>query len=209
MPLLVGTDGVQKMSQSLGNYVGIADPPDEMFGKLTRIPDELIADYRRLTLDFFRDPAEADRVAAGLADGSLNPWEEKKRMAREVVDRYHGPGAGDRAEAEFDRVHKEGDVPDEVRDVIVPRAGLLLQKKDGVVVLDRAALLTELGLTSTRSEARRLFEQQGVRQDGTPVNDSELRVEVPGRPAEEALAALVGSVWQVGKRRFARVAGLS
>ena len=70
MPLLVGTDGVQKMSQSLGNYVGIADPPDEMFGKLSRIPDELIADYRRLTLDFFRDSAEADRVAAGLADGS-------------------------------------------------------------------------------------------------------------------------------------------
>jgi tyrosyl-tRNA synthetase len=209
MPLLVGTDGVQKMSQSLGNYVGIADPQDEMFGKLTRIPDELIADYRRLTLDFFRDPAEADRVAAGLADGSLDPWEEKKRMAREVVDRYHGPGAGDRAEAEFDRVHKEGDVPDEVRDVIVPRSALLLRKKDGVVVLDRAALLTELGLTSTRSEARRLFEQQGVRQDGTPVNDPELRVEVPGRPAEEALAALVGSVWQVGKRRFARVSGLS
>ena len=93
--------------------------------------------------------------------------------------------------------------------MIVPRAGLLLQKKDGVVVLDRAALLTELGLTSTRSEARRLFEQRGVRQDGTPVKDAELRVEVPGRPAEEALAALVGSVWQVGKRRFARVAGLS
>jgi tyrosyl-tRNA synthetase len=209
MPLLVGTDGVQKMSQSLGNYVGIADPPDEMFGKLTRIPDELIADYRRLTLDFFRDPAEADRVAAGLAGGSLDPWEEKKRMAREVVDRYHGPGAGERAGAAFDRVHKDGDAPDEVRDVIVRRSALLLRKKDGVVVLDRAALLTELGLTSTKSEARRMFEQQGVRQDGTPVTDPELRVEVPGPTAEEALVALVGSVWQVGKRRFARVAGLS
>ncbi len=208
MPLLVGTDGVQKMSQSLGNYVGIADPPEEMFGKLTRIPDELITDYRRLTLDFFRDPAEADRVAAGLADGSLDPWEEKKRMAREVVDLYHGPRAGERAQEEFGHVHKERELPEEVRDVVVPRSTLLVQKKDGVVVLDRAALLTELGLTKTRSEARRLFEQEGVRQDGTPVREPELRVEVPGT-AEETLDSLVGSVWQVGRRRFARVAGLS
>ena len=73
-PLLVGTDGVQKMSQSVGNYIGITDPPDEMFGKLARVPDELIGDYRLLTLDFFRDPPEAERVNKGLADGSLDPW---------------------------------------------------------------------------------------------------------------------------------------
>jgi tyrosyl-tRNA synthetase len=209
MPLLVGTDGVQKMSQSLGNYVGIADPPEEMFGKLTRIPDELIADYRRLTLDFFRDPSEADRVAASLAARSLEPWEEKKRMAREVVDLYHGPGAGERTEAEFDRVHRQGGLPEDIRDAVVSRSALLVQKKDGVVVLDRAALIAELGLANSRSEARRLFEQGGVRQNGELVKDSEVRVEVPGRAAEDAIKALEGTVWQVGNRRFVRVAGIS
>jgi tyrosyl-tRNA synthetase len=202
LPLLVGTDGVQKMSQSLGNYVGIADPPDEMFGKLTRIPDELIADYRRLTLDFFRDPAEADRVAAGLADGSLDPWEEKKRIAREVVDLYHGSGAGDRAEAEFDRVHKEGQLPVEIRDVVVPRSEVFVQRKPQVRVLDNAAVLVALGLAKTKSEARRLIDQRGARKDGKEFVHYDDRWLEPDE-------ALVGSVWQVGKRRFARVAGLS
>jgi tyrosyl-tRNA synthetase len=218
MPLLVGTDGANKMSQSLGNYVAITEDPDEMFGKLYRIDDELpgrprgdlIAEYRRLTLDFFRDPSEADRVAAGLADGSLEPRAEKRRMAREIVDLYHGDGAGARSEAEYDRVFRSGELPDVVRDVKVARTALLTRKKDGVVVLlDRAALLTELGLASTKSEARRLFEQGGVRQDGAVIRDPELRVDVPGRTGAEAVAALQGTVWQVGKRRFARVAGFS
>jgi tyrosyl-tRNA synthetase len=209
MPLLVGTDGVQKMSQSLGNYVGITEAPHAMFGKLVRVPDELIAEYRRLLLDFFADPSKSDRVEAGLADGSLSPWDEKRRLAREIVDLFHGDGAGERAQAEFDRVHKEGELPDEVPEIPVSRAAVLVQKKDGVVVIDRAALLTELGLAASKSEARRLFEQEGVRRDGSLVTDAELRVEVPGRTAEEALAELRGSVWQVGKRRFARVAGLS
>ena len=93
-PLLVGLDGHQKMSKSLGNYIGITDPPDEMFGKLVRVPDELIATYRLLALDFFRDPTEAERVEKGLEDGSLDPWDEKRRLAREVVDLYHGQGSG-------------------------------------------------------------------------------------------------------------------
>jgi tyrosyl-tRNA synthetase len=204
MPLLVGTDGVQKMSQSLGNYVGITEPPDEMFGKLLRVPDELIAEYRRLALDFFRDPAEADRVAAGLADGSLEPWAEKRRMAGEIVDLYHGSGAGERAEVEFDRVHKEGELPVEIREVSVPRAAVIVQKR-GEVVLDHAALLTELGLAASRSEARRLIDQEGVRRDGEQVKDYERRVDTSDRASE----GLVNSVWQVGKRRFARVAELS
>jgi len=202
MPLLVGTDGVQKMSQSLGNYVGIADPPDEMFGKLTRIPDELIADYRRLTLDFFGDPSEADRVVAGLAAGSLEPWEEKKRMAREVVDLYHGPGAGERAEAGFDRVHKDGQLPDEIRDVVVPRSEVFLQKEPEVRVLDNASVLVALGLARTKSDARRLIDQRGARKDGKEVVRYDDRWLEPDE-------ALVNSVWQIGKRHFARVAGLS
>jgi tyrosyl-tRNA synthetase len=202
MPLLVGTEGVQKMSQSLGNYIGIADPPEEMFGKLTRIPDELIAQYRRLTLDFFRDPSEADRVAVGLTDGSLQAWEEKKRMAREVVDLYHGDGAGERAEAGFDRVHKDGRLPEEIRDVVVPRAEVFLQKEPEVRVLDNASVLVALGLAKTKSDARRLIDQRGARKDGHEV----VHYDDPWREPDEAL---VSSVWQVGKRRFARVSGLS
>ena len=188
MPLLVGTDGVKKMSQSLGNYIGIAEPPDAMFGKLSRVPDELIAEYRRLTLDFFRDPEEADRVAKGLADGSLYPWTEKRRLAREVVDLYHGEGAGERAEAEFDRVHKQGEAPDEIPSGEIPPELVV----DGRVYLPR--LLAELGLAESASRARGLLEQGGVRVDG------EQHVELDA-PVER----LRGSVLQVGRRRFVRL----
>jgi tyrosyl-tRNA synthetase len=205
MPLLVGTDGVHKMSQSLGNYVAITDPPGEMFGKLVRVPDELIAEYRRLTLDFFTDPAEAERVDRGLAETSLDPWGEKRRMAREVVDLYHGGGSGAAAEAEFDRVHKQGELPEEIRDVEVSKDAIVVRRKDALL-LDRAALLTELGLAASRSEARRLFGQDGVRRDGAVVRDAD--VELAGAP-EEVIADLLGSIWQVGKRRFARVTRVS
>ena len=119
-PLLVGTDGEQKMSQSLGNYIGITEPPDEMFGKLVSVTDELIPDYRLLTLDFFRDPAEADRVRRGLGDGTLGPWDEKRRMARDVVDLYHGPGAGAEAQTRFDRVHHDRELPESVQEQPIP-----------------------------------------------------------------------------------------
>jgi tyrosyl-tRNA synthetase len=202
MPLLVGTDGVQKMSQSLGNYVGITEAPDDMFGKLVSVRDELIAEYRRLTVDFFTDPAESERVAAGLADGTLNPWEEKRRMAREVVSLYHGTGAGESSEAEFMRVHGEGRLPDVVPDVLVPRAVVFVEKKEGVLVLDNAAVLVCLGLAKTKSEARRLIDQRGARADGRELKAYDGRWRGP----EERL---IGSVWQVGKRQFARVGGFS
>jgi tyrosyl-tRNA synthetase len=200
MPLLVGTDGVQKMSQSLGNYVGITESPDDMFGKLVRVPDELIAEYRRLAIDFFTDPAEADRVAAGLADGSRDPWGEKKRMAREVVDLYHGPGAGAAAEAEFDLIHREGRLPDEIRDVFVHRSEVFTERKPGVRVVDHAAVLVSLGLAKTRSEARRLIDQRGARQNGRELTAYDGRWTGPDE-------GLIGAVYQVGRRRFARVAG--
>jgi tyrosyl-tRNA synthetase len=188
MPLLVGTDGVQKMSQSLGNYIGITDPPDEMFGKLSRVPDELIAEYRRLTLDFFRDPDEADRVAKGLADGSLDSWTEKRRLAHEVVDLYHGEGAGERAEAGFDRVHRQGDVPNEIADATIPLDLVV----DGRVYLPK--LLASLGLAASASRARDLLEQGAVRLDGERQHD-----------LEAPLERLRGAVLQVGRRRFVRL----
>jgi len=189
-PLLVGTDGVQKMSQSVGNYVGITDPPDEMFGKLARVPDELIGDYRLLTLDFFRDPAEAERVVKGLADGSLDPWAEKRRLAREVVDLYQGDGAGAAAEARFDRVHRERELPEEIPEVAIPPDVIV----GGSVYLP--ALLALLGLADSNSHARRLIEQGGVRLGGEPVSGDALELPV---------AELRGLVLQVGRRGFARL----
>ena len=189
-PLLVGTDGVQKMSQSLGNYVGIMEDPDEMFGKLVRVPDELIVEYRRLTLDFFHDPEEAVRVAAGLADGTRDPWAEKRRMAREVVDLYHGPGAGQQAEARFDAVHREHEVPHDVQDTEIPAAAI----REGRIWLPR--LLAETGLAGSNAEARRLIEQGGVRVDGEPILEPD---------AELAPNELRGHVLQVGRRRFVRL----
>jgi len=201
VPLLVGTDGVQKMSQSLGNYVGVTEPADEMFGKLVRVPDELIATYRRLALDFFRDPAESERVAAALADGSTDPWTEKRRLAREVVDLYHGEGAGTTAEAGFDQVHVEGQAPDDVPDVQVASADVVV-RRDGAEVLDHRALLVALGLAESRSAARRLIEQHGVKRDGGEVDELE-------EPWSADAGNLVGSIWQVGRRRFARIASIS
>ena len=189
-PLLVGTDGVQKMSQSVGNYIGITDPPDEMFGKLARVPDELIGDYRLLTLDFFRDPPEAERVEKGLADGSLDPWAEKRRLAREVVDLYQGDGAGAAAEARFDRVHRERELPEEIPEVAIPPDVIV----GGSVYLP--ALLALLGLADSNSHARRLIEQGGVRLEGEPVSGDALELPV---------AELHGRVLQVGRRGFARL----
>ncbi|HXF36572.1 MAG TPA: tyrosine--tRNA ligase [Actinomycetota bacterium] len=190
MPLLVGTDGVQKMSQSLGNYVGVTEPPDEMYGKLVRIPDGLIADYRLLCLDFFRDPEEAERVRAGLASGALRAWTEKRRLAREVVDLYHGVGAGAEAERRFDLVHREREVPEEVEERELPAAWA----RDGRYWLPR--VLWGLGLASSKSEAQRLIRQGGVRVDGAPVTDAEREFE---------RGELVGRVLQVGRRRFVRL----
>ncbi len=189
MPLLVGTDGVQKMSQSLGNYVGITESPDDMYGKLVRVSDALIAEYRRLALDFFTDPAESERVAAGLAEGSLDPWAEKRRMAREVVDLYHREGAGELAEKHFDRVHHDRAVPEFARLVRIPSGAV----RDGVVWIPR--LLTSLGLATSTSEARRLIGAGAVRLDGVVVPDD--KVEVPVEDLEK-------QVLQVGRRRESR-----
>jgi tyrosyl-tRNA synthetase len=189
-PLLVGSDGVQKMSQSLGNYIGITDPPDEMFGKLARVRDELIPTYRLLALDFFRDPTEAERVEKGLEDGSLDAWDEKRRLAREVVDLYHGQGSGAGAGERFERVHRERELPEEVPNLAIPPDLVI----DGRVYLPK--LLAVLGLADSNSHARRLIEQGGVRLDGQPVDGDTLEL-----PANE----LKGRVLQVGRRGFARL----
>jgi tyrosyl-tRNA synthetase len=159
-----------------------------MFGKLVRISDELIPEYRLLTLDFFRDPAETDRVREGLADGTLDPWEEKRRMAREVVDLYHGPGAGEAAQTRFDRVHHDRELPEAVEEHPIPAEAL----RDGSVYLPK--LMAVLGLARSNSQARGLIRQSGVRLDGAVVTQEEL-------PESEVR----GRVLQVGRREFVRL----
>jgi tyrosyl-tRNA synthetase len=199
LPLLEGTDGVRKMSKSLDNYIGLTEAPDEMFGKLMRIPDGLIAKFLRLSTPL--DPAEVDDVDRGLADGSVGPNEAKRRLAREVVDLYHGSGEGASAEERFDLVHRQHELPEQVPGVSVPATVFGAADGDGWIVYV-PALLQALGLVGSRSEARRLQAQGGVRMNGEPVAAEDIRIE--GSPPGE----LAGSVWQVGRRKFARLEGV-
>ncbi|MDP9331405.1 MAG: tyrosine--tRNA ligase [Actinomycetota bacterium] len=189
MPLLEGLDGVQKMSQSLGNYVGIDEPPEEQFGKLMSIPDGLIPRYMRLCTSL--EPPVVDSVEKGLADGSAHPNDEKRRMAREIVDLYHGAGAGADAEGRFDLVFREHRIPTDVPTAAIPDDAL----RDGRVWLPR--LLLSVGMAASNGEARRSIEQGAVRIDGEVVTD-------PG--AEYEPDDLRGRVLQSGRRRFIRLA---
>jgi tyrosyl-tRNA synthetase len=188
MPLLTGTDGVKKMSKSFGNHVGLTDPPEEQFGKVMSIPDELIGSWLRLCT--LVEPSDVDAVERGLADGSLHPAEQKRRLARDIVALYHGEEAARAAEGRFDRVHREHAIPEDVEEVEVPADAL----RDGKVWLPR--LLAVTGLASSNADARRLIEQGGVRLDGKPVTDPD---------AEFAQAELSGRVLQIGRRRFVRL----
>ncbi|HVR77447.1 MAG TPA: tyrosine--tRNA ligase [Acidimicrobiia bacterium] len=181
MPLLVGTDGAKKMSQSLGNYIGVEDEPSEMFGKTMSLPDSAMPEWFRLAADF--DSTELEEIEAGLAAGSLHPGETKRRLARAVTALYWGDEKAVAAEDEFDQVFKHGGIPDDI-DVF----SLGQDRKIQVPGLIRDAM----GLSG--SEARRMLAQGAVKLDGELVEAQEL-------PRE----ALVGRVLQVGKRRFVRL----
>jgi tyrosyl-tRNA synthetase len=154
MPLLVGTDGKRKMSKSFGNYVGVTDPPEEMFGKLMSIPDPAMPEYELLLLGAEHDPER-------------HPAAAKRELARRLVDRFHGEGKGPEAEAHFDQVHVRREVPEDVPEVEIS-AG-----EGGQVHLPEA-LAGAFGMS--RGEARRLIAQGGVRIDGEPAAPEALDV---------------------------------
>ena len=187
LPLLEGTDGVQKMSKSYGNYVGVTDPADEMFGKIMSIPDQLMVKYYRLCTSLPVD--EVEQIEAELARGELHPNATKRRLAREIVALYHSADDAQAAEAAFDRVFKEHQVPEDVPQFAVDLTGTVFLP----------GLLKDTGLVNTNSDGRRMIEQGGVRIDGTVVGAE--RLEVQGE-------VLDGAVLQVGKRRFARIVAL-
>ncbi|HEX5988734.1 MAG TPA: tyrosine--tRNA ligase [Solirubrobacterales bacterium] len=176
LPILVGTDGVQKMSKSLGNYVGVTDPPEEMFGKLMSIPDEAMDEYYRLLL--------------GEEKPGAPPNEAKRELGRRIVDRFHGEGAGAGAEEHFNRVHVKHEVPEDI-----PEVELDEYRADGNGLVHLPRLISgAFGVSS--SEGRRLIQQGGVKLDGDPV---------PAEPLDLEAASLDGRVLQVGKRRFCRL----
>ncbi len=188
LPLLEGTDGVQKMSKSYGNYIGLTDEPGDMFGKVMSIPDALMVKYYRLCTAL--PVAEVDALEAALASGEAHPNAAKRRLAREIVVLYHGEGAATAAEEAFDRVFKHREIPEDIAEVRVVRS-------DPVHL---PALLKEAGLAPTTSEARRLIDGGAVRIDGEPVVLGAGVYDLPW-------AAVDGHVIQAGKRRYARITG--
>jgi tyrosyl-tRNA synthetase len=185
MPLLEGTDGVQKMSKSLGNYIGITESPSEMFGKVMSISDELMWRYYELLTDLTVGEIRWMRERADA--GEDNPRDFKVGLAKRIITDFHSEADADNAEEEFNRVFRRKEVPDEVEERTVAARMWKL-----------ARLLVEAGLTPSMAEARRLIEQGGVRVEGERVSRPETAFEVS---ADRALLV------QVGKRRFLRVRG--
>jgi len=182
LPLLEGTDGVQKMSKSLGNHIAIMDPPAEMYGKLMSVSDELM--WRYLDLLSLRTQSELDELRASVETGG-NPRDAKMALAHELTARFHGDGAANQAAEDFSRRHRLGETPEDMPEVTIAVG-------DAGVPLGE--LVRRAGLAASNAEAMRLIAQGAVRLDGERVSDRSMVV-----PAGSS------SVLQVGKRRFARV----
>jgi tyrosyl-tRNA synthetase len=181
VPLLVGLDGVKKMSKSVGNYVGVMEAPQIQFGKLMSIGDELVPIYARYAA--FRSQADADSLAVGLGQGKLKPMDEKKRLAEDIVAFYHGSDAGRAAREYFERTIQRKEIPTDA----IP--GL------GVGECTRLAeVLVKAGFAQSRREAERLISGSGVKVDGIVVKD-------PKAPWSAPAPAVIS----VGSRKFVRI----
>lgn len=181
VPLLVGTDGTAKMSQSLGNYISVRDNAEDMFGKTMSIPDDLMPQWFRLAAG--ATPQEVAAVEAGLTDGSRHPGQTKRELARAITDRHWGEGSGSEAEAAFDRLFKQKAAPVEMPEHSTPEGDEIWLP----------GALAAVALVSSNSEGRRMLKQGAVRIDGEQVTDESV-------PRDR----IAGHVVQVGKRRFVR-----
>ena len=189
VPLLIGTDGSQKMSKSLGNYIGVAEPPDEIYGKVMSIPDNLILSYFELVTDV--PDEELNEFRQKLSNETVNPMILKKRLAREIVTQLYSQKEADEAEEHFSKVFQKGQVPEEVAEYRISFSELApeLNKPWNI---DLSRLLVQIGLVKSHSEVNRLIKQGAVEIDSESVNYYITPVQS-------------GSIIKVGKRRFARV----
>lgn len=186
MPLLVGTDGVQKMSKSYGNYVGITESADEIYGKIMSIPDDVMFMYYELLTDVPLD--EIESLKKELEKGTLHPKDVKSRLASIIVEDYHSKEAAEKAAGAFRRLFKEKQIPEEVEEFAVPKGAL----KGGKIWIVKLLVMTKLA--STNSDARRLVEHGGVKIDGEKIMSPELEI-----------AVNKGMIVQVGKRKFIKI----
>ena len=188
LPLLEGTDGVKKMSKSYGNYIGLTDAPNDMFGKVMSIPDELMVKYYRLASTVPVD--QIDAIEKGLAADEIHPNRCKRDLAQNIVAAYYDEEAAKEAEAAFDRQFKQHEVPEDIPEF----AADLTPNEEGTVYL--AKLIADSGLTKSTGDARRMIDQGGVKINGEAVAAKAYNV------APESLS---GAVIQVGKRKFVRL----
>ena len=188
MPILVGTDGREKMSKSLGNYIGVDESPSETFGKIMSIPDQAMLDYFRLLTRL--DSVEIENIGSDMERGSLNPSLAKRRLAGIIIGYLHSAGEAEEAEKEFDRVFKAREAPDDMEESVIDSS----KHEDGRIWAAR--ILTDSGLAASNGEARRLIKQGAVRIDGRKIEDDSLELEIKD---------LHGKIIQKGKRHFRRI----
>jgi tyrosyl-tRNA synthetase len=187
MPILEGLDGVQKMSKSLGNHIGINEPPEEIYGKTMSVADELMWKYFELATEV--PQTDIEQLAALVDSGKMHPKEAKQRLAREIVGLYHGEEAATTAQEHFEKVIARKELPDEMPNLVVKKG----EMKDGKVWVVK--LLVQAGFAGSNGEARRLIQQGGIR-----INQEEVTVDNCDVAVKE------GDVLQAGRRRFARIA---
>ena len=185
VPLLPGTDGVQKMSKSLGNYIGIDEPPNDMYGKTMSLPDRMIIPYIENVTDVPDD--ELEQMRRAMDEASANPMELKKRLARELVAQFHDAAAANEAEVYFERTVQRRETPEDIATFVLPSASELAQKRLSDILMDAK-------LTASSSDARRL-----INQDAVKVNDETVSTNVA------ATVLAVGDIVQVGRRRLVKI----
>lgn len=188
MPILVGIDGVEKMSKSLGNYIGVTEPPEEIFGKIMSIPDNVMIDYYKLLTRLGSE--EIERIECEIKEGKLNPSIAKRNLAKIIIKNLYNKDEAEKAEEAFNRIFKQKKVPDEVEEYILSRKDV----KDGKIWIVK--LLVDSGLVDSNSQARRLIEQGAVKIGEDKIENPNLELNV---------GDVDQKIIQKGKRHFRRI----
>jgi tyrosyl-tRNA synthetase len=209
MPILVGLDGQRKMSKSLGNYVGITEAPSDMFGKLMSIPDELMWSYWELVTD--REKSGWEELRKMCEAGSANPMDVKMQLAKEIIAGFHGEAAAEKAAAEFQRVFRDREAPEQVREITIQRLGLghfQWYQQDGLITNTKLLRLSSTGIekwtrflfeleqVSSASEAERIIKGRGFEVDGKIIGDPSAKID---------LNQLGTHMLKIGKKKFLRI----